>query len=213
MRRKELQLLEHSPCFTKAALRQLHGASGASLDKDIQNWIKKGLLIPLKRGLYTLDDFVKRERQPELFSEYVANKLVQPSYLSCEYVLQKHSLMTESILSVTSVTIKSTRSFQNKLGHFRYYSISSALFTGMVSKPYSGNTILEATKAKALFDYLYLRQHLFPSVSQSAIAGLRLNLEELTAADWRELRTYVDLCGTKKMTQVFEALKRSAAEE
>lgn len=209
MRSKELNTFDKSACFTKTALKQLHSGSTASLDKDIQNWLKKGLIIQLKRGLFVTASFYNKEKQPELFLEYVANKLTVPSYLSCDYVLQKHSLLTEAIFGVTSVTVKSSRRFQNKLGSFIYYSVSPKLFTGFVQKPYGDNAVLEATKAKALFDYLYLRQYMFKNFTENEIEELRINFEGLTKKDWHEFKRYSKLCGSKKMLRIYDCLEAS----
>jgi len=208
MRQKDLKLLENTPCFTKSALRQLHNTKPSSLDKDIQNWIKKGILIPLKRGLYTTEKFLLKERNPELFIEYISNKLVIPSYISCDYVLQKHSLLTDAILSITSVSIKTTRSFQNKLGSFKFYTLSKQLFSGFEAKPYGNNSILIATKAKALFDYLYLNQHLFQNFTKNEALELRINFDELNRKDWHEFEAYSKKCKINKMINIFNCLKK-----
>lgn len=207
MRQYDLKVLEKSPCFSKSALRQLHKGSMVSLDRDIQNWAKKGTLIPLKRGLYTLRSFVNGEKDLNAFLEYAANRFVQPSYLSCDYVLQKYGLLTEAVFGITSVTPKSTRAFQNEMGSFKFYSISPRLFTGFVQKPYGGNTILIATKAKALFDYIYLRQYMFSDFTKNEVDELRINPDDLTLKDRREIRKWFRLCPTKKMWLIYECLK------
>lgn len=207
MRLDDLKLFEKTPCFTKSALRQLHKGASVSLDRDIQNWTKRGILIPLKRGLYTLSMFVNREKDRGIFIEYVANKFVQPSYLSCDYVLQKYGLLTEAVFGITSVTTKSTRDFRNELGSFKFYSISPRLFAGFIRKPFGGNTILIATKAKAFFDYIYLRQYMFADFSKNEIDELRINHDELTLKDRREIGKWFRLCGDKKMRAIYECLK------
>ena len=45
----------------------------------------------------------------------------------------------------------------NKLGSFYYHSVKRDLFFGFETKRYGKNVIYEASLAKALFDYLYLR--------------------------------------------------------
>lgn len=208
MREHDLKVLEKSPCFSKSTLLQLHKGSIVSLDRDLQNWTKKGTLIRLKRGLYTLRTFVNREKDLNAFLEYVANRFVQPSYLSCDYVLQKYGLLTEAIFGITSVTPKSTRAFQNELGSFKFYSVSPRLFTGFVQKPYGGNTILIATKAKALFDYIYLRQHLFSNFTENEVEELRINHENLTFKERREMEKWFQLCPAKKVRLIYECLKK-----
>ena len=207
MKGEALKKFEKTPCFTKAALKQLHKGSELSLDKDIQNWLKKGTLIQLKRGLYTLQNFIYKEKNLELFTEYAANKLVQPSYVSCEYIMQKHGLLTEAIFGITSVTLKSSRGFQNKIGSFKFYSISEQLFGGYISRPYGDNMILEATKAKAFFDYIYLRQHMFRNFTKKEVDEIRINFEELTKKDWQELKKYFKLCKGGKPLKIFNCLQ------
>lgn len=208
MRLRDLKLLEKTPCFTKSALRQLHKGASASLDRDIQNWTKKGVLVSLKRGLYTLSLFVNGEKDRGAFIEYIANRSVQPAYLSCDYVLQKYGLLTEAIFAITSVTTKSTRAFQNELGYFKFYSISPRFFAGFIRKPYGDNTILIATKAKALFDYIYLRQHMFADFTKNEVDELRINHDELTSKDKRELGKWFRSCDTRKMRAIYECLKK-----
>lgn len=208
MKLSDLKPLEKTPCFTKNALRQLHKGASVSLDRDIQNWTKRGVLVSLKRGLYTLRAFADGERDRGAFIEYVANKSVQPSYLSCDYVLQKHALLTEAVFSITSVTTKSTRDFQNGMGAFKYYSVAQRLFAGFIQKPYGGNTILIATKAKAFVDYIYLRQYMFTDFTKNETEELRVNHDELTLKDKREIAKWFRLCNTKKMYAIYECLKK-----
>ncbi|MBI1869701.1 MAG: hypothetical protein HYS07_00745 [Chlamydiae bacterium] len=156
-----------------------------------------------------MQTFVNREKDLDAFLEYTANRFVRPSYLSCDYVLQKQGLLTEAIFGVTSVTPKSTRAFQNKMGSFKFYSISPHLFTGFVERPYGSNTILMATKAKALFDYIYLRQYMFSDFTENEVDELRINHDNLTLKDRREIRKWFRLCDTKKMWLIYECLKNN----
>ena len=64
--------------------------------------------------------------------------------------------------------------------------------------------VRKATKAKALFDFLYLRKNLLGSKDE--INELRLNLEELSLKDRKELRGYIDLEGSKKIKEIYGKL-------
>ena len=92
MKEEILKKFEELPYFTKANLKLFQDNSDFSFDKNIQNWLKKGLIKKLKNGLYVLGKYFLKEKEPTLYQEFIANKLVFPSYLSGEYVLQKNNI-------------------------------------------------------------------------------------------------------------------------
>ena len=204
MKEEILKKFEELPYFTKANLKLFQDNSDFSFDKNIQNWLKKGLIKKLKNGLYVLGKYFLKEKEPTLYQEFIANKLVFPSYLSGEYVLQKNNILTEAIYSLTSVTIKSTRNYENFLAAFRYYNIKKELFLGFREINFRGNKILMATRAKALFDFVYLKKDNFQEFSQEEIEEMRLNLDEITKKDLKELKKYIDLSKDKKMLNFYE---------
>jgi hypothetical protein len=53
-----------------------------------------------------------------------------PSYLRLEYVLQKYSILSESVFAFTSITVKTGRTYRNDLGDFVYRNIKKDLFSG-----------------------------------------------------------------------------------
>ena len=63
---------------------------------------------------------------------------------------------------------------------------------------------MRSTKAKALFDYLYLRKNVLPN--KEAVIELRLNVENLTRSDIKEIRKYIALEGSKKLKKIFNYL-------
>src|SRR3989338_8682688 len=112
--------------FTKSELRMLE-PNKHTLDLNLKYWMKSGEIIQLKRGMYILKDRWERERDIDGYREYLANQMMRPSYLSGEYVMQAHALLTEAVYGVSSVTVKKTVAFSNPLGHFQYYSITPTL--------------------------------------------------------------------------------------
>ena len=90
------------------------------LDANIKYWLKKQELIRLKNGLYVLKEKYEKEPDKDLYLEYLAGRMVEPSYLSLEYVLAKYQILSEPARSVTSVTAKTTREMINAIGSFRY---------------------------------------------------------------------------------------------
>ncbi len=65
-------------------------------------------------------------------------------------------------------------------------------------------TILRATKAKALFDFLYLRKNLLSN--RKSIKELRLNLGNLDRDSLKELKIYFNLEKSKKMKEILNWL-------
>jgi len=59
---------------------------------------------------------------------------------------------------LTSITLKTPRRINNDLGIFSYRKIKSSLFYGYDTIGKGDYLIQEATKAKALFDFLYFQK-------------------------------------------------------
>jgi len=185
------------------------------LEKDINNlnanlkyWLKKGELVALKNGVYLLKGNYDKESDKDGYLEYIASQLLYPSYLSTEYVLNKYQMLSESVRALTSVSIKSDREFLNELGAWRYYSLPSKLFVGYKIKYFKGQPVAEASKVKALFDFLYLRFRRGQVASSESLENLRLNLENMEKKDWRELDSYFTLLPAKRWRELNKLLKK-----
>src|SRR3990167_7792948 len=176
----KIQNLAHLSYFDKNTLSQFVKLSDNSLYANIKRWLKKDLLIQLKKGLYVMAPFVSAQKNITAYTEFIANKLREPSYLSMEYVLQKHNILSESVYGFTSVTLKSKRTYKNKFGLFAYRNIREDLFKGYEIRQTEGYNLRIATKAKALFDYFYYRLLRVKDFDAGFIKSFRLNLHELT---------------------------------
>lgn len=204
---KNLAKLNSATFFYKETLSQILEISDNSLSADVRRWIDKGILIQLKKGLYVTKEFYQSLPNKETYIDWIANILKKPSYLSGEYVLQKYSMLTESVFAITSVTQKKTKRYQNSLGTFLYSKIKDELFTGYKIKDREGFEIKEATKVKALFDFLYLRLWRMDQISKELVESYRLNLLELTSQDLIEFKTYLDLAGIRKFQNLSDILE------
>lgn len=193
-----LEQFNNASFVTKSTLFQVYGISDNALSENIKRWLKKGLLIQLKKGVYVTSKFYHTVSNRQSYIEFVANVLKNPSYLSTEYVLQKYSMLTESVFAVTSVSRKKTRQYHNALGTFQYASIKENLFTGFYTIERDGLPILQATKAKALFDFLYFRIWRSPDINKSLIESYRLNLSEFSKIDLVEFEGYIKRSEIKK---------------
>ena len=117
-------------CFTKQNLRLYFSGSEDALNERIKRALKKERIFELKKGLYTTNLYYLQEPQKNEYKEYLATKLRFPSYLSLEYVLAKNNLLTEATYPFTSITVKTTRRYQNFLGSFLYFNIKPSLYFG-----------------------------------------------------------------------------------
>lgn len=165
---------------------------------------KSNKVIRLKKGMYVTKDYLDEIEKEGLFSfytEFIANILYQPSYLSLDYVLYQNNLLTEIPLNFTCVTTNKTTSFSNKVGNFFYHKIKDKLFCDFMILKEENFTIFKATKAKALFDYLYLRKN--ELINKKSIEELRLNIKNVSTNELKELKKYIDLEGSKKMKEIY----------
>lgn len=106
---------------------------------------KDGLLIRLKKGLYTFK---------ESFDRYVvANSLYSPSYVSFETALSFHEMIPEKVETVYSVTSHRAIRFETTVGDFEYRSQSTELYSkGLSMFFYEEIPFQMASKEKALCD-------------------------------------------------------------
>jgi hypothetical protein len=153
--------------------------------------------------------FFERHRQEAAFSPLVSAILVPQSYLSLEYVLQQHNVLTEITYPVTAITPKNTRTITNLAGTFVFRHIRPGFYLGFRIFEAFGVPCAQASAAKALFDYLYLRPlpaNINPQ-SFNLAEELRLNLDELTAADRDEFAGYVAASQMVKMQRILANLE------
>ncbi|MEO0097843.1 MAG: hypothetical protein ABIK78_07100 [candidate division WOR-3 bacterium] len=164
---------------------------------------KSGKLIRLKKGMYVTKEYVddlEKQGKISTFLEFLSEILYSPSYLSLEYVLYQHNLLTEIPKNFTAITKKKTTFFSNKFGNFFYHKIKDKLFYGFETIKEGDFIIFKARKAKALFDFLYLRKN--EILNEDSFKELRLNLREISKKDKKELENFIKLDGSKKMKKI-----------
>ena len=170
---------------------------------------KRGEIIRLKKGIYASKKMVERMEKENKFSsflEFLAVKIYSPAYLSLEYVLYENNILTEMPKNFTLITKNKTATFLNRFGVFIYHKLKDKLFLGFTIERANNLLIYKATKAKALFDFLYLRKR--EILNKEMARELRLNLGEFNSREKKELKSYVDLEGSKKMREIYSFLFR-----
>ena len=127
-------------------------------------------------------------------------------YISSEYVLAKEGLIPESVFSITSITTKTSRTYSNFLGSFSYKSIKPELFGGYQESFWQDKIIYIASKAKALFDYFYLKKMLD---IEREIYDSRINWDNFIQDDLDEFEKYVTSTSGRKMFNVLKLIKKT----
>ncbi|MFZ5819106.1 MAG: hypothetical protein ACOYYJ_04315 [Chloroflexota bacterium] len=213
MKLNRLQPFEAMPYFTLEGFKQVAGIEPPHPARVLlYRWAKAGRILPLKKGTYMTRRFYELHRGDSLFSAAVGAILLPQSYLSLEFILQERALLTEATYPITFVTTKNTRRISNPIGEFWYRHIRGDLYRGFSISEYFGIRVARAGAAKALFDWLYLRPLPVPFRSpKTDLAGeLRLNLDELSAAEREEFSRFVDESRSRKMTDILNNFRSHA---
>lgn len=177
---KELKALGNVP-ISMEVLQSLY-KDYRSPNMHIAMLEKKGLLIRLKRGLYAVSPEISDK---ELSVGLIANHLYGPSYVSLHWALRFYGLIPERIDTVTSITTRHTREFENTLGRFTFRGVSQEYFPiGIKIQEDAGLNYLLARPEKALCDMLLQEKH----VPDQSISRLEIFFEEDMRIDLDDLR-------------------------
>ena len=205
MKTELLHPFENIPYFTLEGFKQLAGMESPDQVRVLlYRWAKAGHILPLKKGVYMTRRFYEQHRADYLFSAAVSAILIPQSYLSLEFILQQNNLLTEVTYPITCITTKNTRRIVNPIGTFWYRNIRADLYRGFSITEYFGMRIAQATVAKALFDYLYLRPlpASYRNLKLNLAEELRLNLDELSTTDREEFFRFMEESRSQKMMDI-----------
>ena len=178
----------------------------------IAEWLRQGVLVSVKRGLYVLG-------QPGLAPclPLVANRLYGPSCVSLDYALAWHGLIPERVHEITSVCIGRGRTIDNALGRFSYARLPDQVFPCGITQASSSaqENFLMASPAKALCDKVMLTPHLRANsriaMRRFLFEDLRVGVDDLRDLDLDVVRIY-SACGVKTaqmraLLQILEAAR------
>jgi predicted transcriptional regulator of viral defense system len=214
MKIDRLKPLERIPYFTITGFKQVLNANESDIQRvreTLSRWVKMGHIIRLKKGVYMTRRFYELHQSHASFRPMVSSIILPQSYVSLEYILQRNGILTEITYPTTAVTPKNTRTIENVLGTFAYRHIKLPLYTGFSQEVFFGIYFNQASVAKALFDYFYLRP-LPRGLRKHKInlaEELRLNLDELSSEVRDEFEIYIDLSDSSKMKFIHENLRRT----
>lgn len=148
-----VELVGELPFFDLALLVQSFDEKRETIRVQLSRWIKRGMVIGLRRGMYTLSGAYRRV---PLTAAGLAGQLYRPSYLSGLWALGYHDLVPERVVWLTSVTPRVPRRFENPVGIFDYRNIKRELFFGYIAVRQREQEFFVAEPEKALLDHWHL---------------------------------------------------------
>lgn len=132
--------------FSLADLSQLTEEDKSSLAVQLNRLVKAGLVKRIAYGWYE-NPFAPPSQ------EEIAMVLRYPSYLSMEYALSKHGILSQTVYTFTLVTTKLPYTYRTEGAVYEYHQISKNLFWGYKKE----GLVQIAEPEKALLDLIYIR--------------------------------------------------------
>ncbi len=171
----------------------------------IQRMVKKGELIPLKRGMYETDSTAP--------GFLMANAILGPSYISFEYALSYHSMIPEQVITYTSATFgkNKKKEFMNSFGTFTYRDIPQEVFPYYYSRELYGNRpYLIASREKALCDQLYIAAPIrgIHDFEEFLFDGMRLDEDIFDSLDFEKIKRIAPLYHKTNLYQLEKLIEK-----
>ncbi|MDP2736877.1 MAG: hypothetical protein Q8O59_03840 [bacterium] len=168
-------------------------------------WQKKGYIKKLSKLFYI---FVNKQAGENEIC-FIANKLVEPSYLSLEYALRYYNLIPEMVYLITSVTTRKTKMIETPISNFQYRSVKENLFFGYKIVKMSGVSFKIAEPEKALLDFLYLRSDI---KNENDIEELRINQDIFHEIINKEkMKKYAEMFDSKTLSKKIAKINKKIA--
>lgn len=191
--RREIRNYTQAPITHQVAMDML-AAYNRPNDK-ISEMIRSGELIALRRGLYVPGPELDLPI-PEPF--LIANHLRGPSYVSLETALSYWNMIPERVVEVSSITLKTSRTYRTPIGRFSYRRGAAPYYSfGVVRVELAPQQFaLLASREKALCDtILYTSGVLLRSISQTMdylLEDMRIDEEALRQLSIPTIQSWIE---------------------
>jgi predicted transcriptional regulator of viral defense system len=151
MRYRELRKLNSRLYFTYEDVADILGISPNSAKVLCTRYSQSGLIIRLKKNLYTLKERWEKNSPEDFFK--ISNILQVPSYISLMTALSYYEITTQVQRGVIeSVCVKRTLKKTIENTEFNFYKINRNLYFDFLKK----DDFFIASKEKAFVDTVYL---------------------------------------------------------
>ena len=178
--------------------------------QKIEGLVADGYIQRIMRGWYCLGPLL-RKREPSL--RYLACNVYGPAAVSGNLVLFEAGLIPEAVASVTSVTVKRSRSLKTPYGNIQWLTVPrQAVFPGTYAvKDPPG--YIRAIPEKALLDQLYIIRYTpqnYPLLKALILEDLRIDEDALAKLDLRLIQELGESFESPKITRHVKWLVRLA---
>lgn len=147
--------------FSLSDIVLLTGERRSSVSVQLSRLVSSGILDRPVRGWYANPFNTPTD-------EELAMVIRNPSYLSMEYALSRHGVLSQNVFTYTLVTTKLPYTFHSGDRVFEYHQMKRSLFWGY----HSEGMVLIAEPEKALLDFLYVRLARGREMARSTIDSL-----------------------------------------
>ena len=160
--------------FGYEEIARVLGITNASARVSANRYVKQGVLIRLKRGLYVLRERWNYFNRDERFN--IANILQVPSYVSLMSALDYHEITTQMQRGfVESIVLKRTKVINIDKNVFNYTRINIDLYFGFKKV----GEFFIASPEKAFLDAIYLMSLGRYNFDLTSIDVRKLNTDEI----------------------------------
>ncbi len=157
----------------------------------IQQLVKNGWLIRIKRGLYAINDLSSRGFL-SLSPYVVASLLVEKSYISFEAALNYRGMFDQFVQQFTSVSLKQFKVTYLESIQYRFIKSQEKLYVGWEKVNIENMSAKIAYAEKALVDLIHFRTGKY--AVDLVIEKLRMHKEDL---DFEKLNHYIGLASQR----------------
>lgn len=165
-------------------------------------WQEKGYIKKIANRFYVFSN--KNIGENEI--GFIANKLLEPSYLSLEYALRYYNLIPEMVYLITSVNTRKTKTIKTPICSFQYRTIKENLFFAYQIVNFGGVSFKIAEPEKALLDFLYLRSNI---KNENDLEELRINAEVFKEIiNTEKIKKYLDIFDSISLANKFKKLNK-----
>lgn len=133
------------------------GETRDTIRRKVALLVKKGWLIRLKKGQYSIITSIGSLGFNDLSEYVIAQTFNKESYVSFENALQYHGLFDQMLTTVMSVTTKYARAHKVQATNYTSSRIKDELYFGFTTETFGSYTAQVAEVEKALLDMLYMR--------------------------------------------------------
>ncbi|WP_372656269.1 type IV toxin-antitoxin system AbiEi family antitoxin domain-containing protein [Halobacteriovorax sp.] len=171
----------------------------------IASLVKKGELIPIRRGIYLHGAAYQRQYSKSV----LAGLIYGPSAVSFEYALSYHGLIPERVETVTCICFKRNKEFETLVGNFSYRYIPKDLYPeGLEYHQTSLGNYFMASPEKALCDIVYFKK--ITSIDEALsylLESLRIDRDELKNLSLEKLLLLERFYKRKSVVLIVDAVR------